>query len=167
LFQWRASEFSLSPQLEKCSKALGEETVLVSNSFEQLNFQELFEKMPIVGYVVDREWRIVAVTDRLLEAIHRSRDAVVGQDVFETFPDNPDNPDADGSAVMRASLERAFLTGETEKLPLQRYDAPPAVPGGAFEERYWLPENVPVAGRDGTIAFVIHTVISASPPSAG
>ena len=137
----------------------------MTTSPEILNFETLFEKMPIVGYVVDRNWRIVAVTDRLLEAIHRPRESVVGQDVFETFPDNPDNPDADGSAVMRVSLERAFSSCKTEKLPLQRYDAPPAEPGGAFEERYWLPENVPVAGQDGSISFVIHTVIAASPNS--
>ena len=136
---------------------------IMTNSNDLVDFQALFEKMPIVGYVVDRGWRIVAVTDRLLEAIHRPREQVIGQDVFETFPDNPDNPDADGSAVMRASLERAFTTGQTEKLPLQRYDAPPAEPGGAFEERYWLPENVPVAGPDGSITLVIHTVIAATP----
>jgi PAS domain-containing protein len=135
----------------------------MTGTHDLVNFQDLFEKMPIVGYVVNREWRIVAVTDRLLEAIHRPREQVVGQDVFETFPDNPDNPDADGSAVMRASLERAFSSGKAEKLPLQRYDAPPAEPGGAFEERYWLPENVPVAGEDGSIAFIIHTVIAANP----
>lgn len=126
-----------------------------------LNFRALFEKMPIIGYVVARDWQIIAVTDRLLDEIHRSRDEVVGSNVFETFPDNPNNPQADGEAVMRASLERAFDTGLTEKLPRQRYDAPPAQPGDAFQERYWHPENVPVPGPDGAVAYVIHTVISA------
>lgn len=129
-----------------------------------LDYRSLFEKMPIIGYVVARDWRIVAVTERLLDAIHRSRDEVVGQDVFETFPDNPDDPNADGSAVMRASLERAFATGASEKLPRQRYDAPPAHDGDAFEERYWHPENVPVTDSAGDVAFVIHTVIDAGNP---
>ena len=127
-----------------------------------IDYRQLFERMPIVGYVVDRQWRIVAVTDRLLEAIHRSRDEVVGADVFETFPDNPDDPGADGAAVMRASLERAFTSGKVEKLPRQRYDAPPARPGDPFEERYWHPENVPVKDESSTVTLVIHTVIDAS-----
>lgn len=127
-----------------------------------LDYRELFEMMPIVGYVVDRDRRIVAVTDRLLQAIHRERHEVVGADVFETFPDNPDNPEADGVEVMRASLDRAFEIGDVEKLPLQRYDAPPARPGDPFEVRYWLPENVPVKDAHGQVVLVIHTVIAAS-----
>lgn len=120
-----------------------------------------FEGTPIIGYVVARDWSVVAVTDRLLEEIGQPRNAVVGRNVFEVFPDNPDNPDADGSAVMRASLERAFASGEAEALPRQRYDAPPSEAGGEFRERYWLPENVPVKAPDGVVAYVIHTVVSA------
>jgi PAS domain-containing protein len=120
-----------------------------------------FEKTPIIGYVVALDWSVVAVTDRLLREIGQPREAVVGRNVFEVFPDNPDDPDADGSAVMRASLERAFTSGEVEVLPRQRYDAPPVEPGGEFRERYWLPENVPVKGPDGAVAYVIHTVVSA------
>jgi PAS domain-containing protein len=120
-----------------------------------------FEKTPIIGYVVALDWSVVAVTDRLLREIGQPREAVVGRNVFEVFPDNPDDPDADGSAVMRASLERAFSSGEAEVLPRQRYDAPPIEPGGEFRERYWLPENVPVKGPDGAVTYVIHTVVSA------
>jgi PAS domain-containing protein len=124
-------------------------------------FQSMFEMTPIIGYVVARDWSVVAVTDLLLREIGRPRDAVVGRNVFEVFPDNPDDPGADGSTVMRASLERAFTTGEAEALPRQRYDAPPIEPGGEFRERYWLPENVPVKGPDGAVAYVIHTVVRA------
>ena len=124
-------------------------------------YRELFEKTPIVGYVVDTDWRLVAATDRLLDEIHRSRDSIIGQDVFAVFPDNPNDPTANGTQVLRASLERAFLTGRSEKLPRQRYDAPPAEEGGEFEERYWLPENVPVHDSDGNVVYVIHTVIAA------
>ncbi|MEW1812381.1 hypothetical protein AB0284_16950 [Pseudarthrobacter phenanthrenivorans] len=125
-------------------------------------YRELFEKMPIIGYVVDTRWRLVAATDRLLDEIHRTRESVVGQDVFSVFPDNPADPNANGSQVLRASLERAVATGRSEKLPRQRYDAPPAQEGGKFEERYWLPENVPVHDERGNVVYVIHTVIAAS-----
>ncbi|MHC5560892.1 hypothetical protein [Kocuria sp. U4B] len=131
------------------------------DTIEATTYRALFEKMPIIGYVVATDWRIVAVTDRLLEEIHRSRESVVDKDVFEVFPDNPNDPTANGAAVLRASLERAFTSGMPEKLPRQRYDAPPAEPGGRFEERYWMPENVPVHDQDGKVAYVIHTVVDA------
>jgi PAS domain-containing protein len=126
-------------------------------------FRTFFEKAPIIGYVVDTDWKIVAVTDRLLDEIHHTRGSMLGKDVFAAFPDNPDDPAANGSAVLRASLERAFTSGKPEKLPRQRYDAPPAEPGGDFQERYWLPENIPVHDEDGSVAYVIHTVVDANP----
>ena len=92
-------------------------------------YRELFDKTPIIGFVVDRNMRIVAMTDRCLSAASLSREDVIGSDVFETFPDNPDDPAADGSQVLRSSLERAFETGQPELLPRQRYDAR-AEPGG-------------------------------------
>lgn len=123
-------------------------------------YRSLFEHTPIVGFVVDEQMRIVAVTDRLLQASGITGEHVLGRDVFEAFPDNPDDPTADGTQVLRSSLERAFTSGEPEKLPRQRYDAR-STPDGPFEERYWLPENVPVRDSHGTVKYVIHTVVSA------
>lgn len=137
----------------------------MTNSGFQIDIQAyraLFEKMPIIGYVVDTQWRLVAATDRLLDDIHRTRESIVGEDVFTVFPDNPADPEANGSQVLRASLERAVETGRSEKLPRQRYDAPPAGVGGKFEERFWMPENVPVHDEAGNVSYVIHTVIAAS-----
>jgi PAS domain-containing protein len=123
-------------------------------------YQAFFEKMPVIAFVVDKERRIVAVTDRLLGGGSNSREALVGKDVFEMFPDNPDDPQANGTEVLRASLDRAFLTGEVEVLPRQRYDA--RAEDGQFVERYWLPENNPVRDADGDVAFVIHSVVDAN-----
>lgn len=122
-------------------------------------YRELFGKMPIIGFVVDDGMRIVEMTERCLTASGFSRDQVIGKDVFETYPDNPDDPNANGTQVLRASLERAFATGEPEQLPRQRYDA--RGPDGAFQEAYWLPENVPVRDELGNVVYVIHTVVDA------
>jgi PAS domain-containing protein len=123
-------------------------------------YRELFEKTPIIGFVVDEQMRIVAITDRCVSASGFVREDVIGRDVFETFPDNPGDPSANGTQVLRTSLERAFATGMPERLPRQRYDAR-AEAGGAFQERYWLPENVPVRDHAGHVAYVIHTVVNA------
>ena len=123
-------------------------------------YRELFDKTPIIGFVVDEQMRIVAITDRCVSASGFVREDVIGRDVFETFPDNPDDPTANGTQVLRESLERAFATGLAERLPRQRYDAR-AEAGGAFQERYWLPENVPVRNDAGHVTYVIHTVVNA------
>lgn len=110
--------------------------------------------------MVDEHVRIVTMTDRCVSASGFSRREVIGRDVFETFPDNPDVATANGAQVLCTSLERAFATGVPEMLPRQRYDVR-SEPGGAFQERYWLPENVPVRDHVGNVAYVIHTVVNA------
>ena len=64
-------------------------------------YRDLFEKTPIIGFVVDAQMRIVAITDRCVSASGFRREDVIGSDVFETFPDNPDDPTADGTQVLR------------------------------------------------------------------
>ena len=123
-------------------------------------YREFFEKSPIIGFVVDEHMRIVTMTDRCLSASGFSRRDVIGRDVFETFPDNPDDATANGTQVLCTSLERAFATGLAERLPGQRYHAC-SEPGGAFQERYWLPENVPIPDHVGKVAYMIHTVVNA------
>jgi PAS domain-containing protein len=122
-------------------------------------FQAFFEKTPIIAYVVDRDMRLVAATDALLTEIGFSRESIEGRDVFDVFPANPADVGGDGVDVLRSSLERAFKTGIAEKLPRQRYDVRSDAEA-PFEERYWLPENVPVKGARGDVQYVIHSVVA-------
>ena len=74
------------------------------------------------------------------------------------FPDNPEDPDATGAANPRASLTRVVATGERDAMAVQKYDIRrPEEEGGAFEERYWSPDNSPVIDGD-KVKYIIHRV---------
>ena len=123
-----------------------------------VDFESIFSASP-AAYVVDMNWRIVAATDAYLAAAMREREALIGMNVFEAFPNNPDDPNANGAEAWRSSLEGVRDSGQTDHMPIQRYDVErPASEGGGFAERYWRPLNAPVFGADGQVRYIIHGV---------
>lgn len=107
--------------------------------------------------VFDRRFRIVEATDAYLAMAGRTREELLGLDVFTAFPDNPRDPDAGGVRALRASLEHVFANGVAERMDLRRYDVQdPAT--GRWHERHWEPLNVPVRDAAGEVVFVIQRV---------
>jgi PAS domain S-box-containing protein len=121
------------------------------------NFMRLFEASPapfLVLAIDAPRFTISEVNDAYLAATARNRKDIIGQSVFEAFPDNPDDPTVKGVDVLRASLERVLATREPDTLPGLRYDVAPT--GGRFEERWWSPVNSPVIGENGEVEAIIH-----------
>jgi signal transduction histidine kinase/CheY-like chemotaxis protein len=123
------------------------------------DYRALFEAAPGSYLVLDRELRIVAVSDAYLAATVTEREAIVGRPLFDVFPDNPDDPDADGTANLRASLERVRRRLLPDAMAVQKYDIRrPESEGGTFEVRYWSPLNTPVLDARGNLAYIVHKV---------
>ena len=122
------------------------------------DFRLLFESAPGLYLVLDCEFQIVAVSDAYLAATMTARDAIVGRDLFDVFPDNPDDPRATGTKNLRASLDTVLRTGTPHTMAVQKYDIRrPASEGGEFEDRYWSAMNTPVFA-DGRLTHIIHRV---------
>lgn len=121
---------------------------------ESIDYSALFAATPAPYLILTTELVICEVNQAYLAATARSRDELLGQHIFDAFPDNPDNPDADGVRNLGASLRRVVATGKPDVLALLRYDVPTG--SGGFEERWWSPFNVPVLADDGSVALVIH-----------
>jgi signal transduction histidine kinase len=83
------------------------------------------------------------------------REEIVGKGLFEVFPDNPEDLEATGERNLRASLLRAFESGERDTMAVQKYDI--RRPEGGFEERWWSPTNTPIV-RDRVVRYMIHRV---------
>ena len=123
------------------------------------DFRTLFEAVPGLYLVLDRNLVIVAVSDAYAQATRTRRDAILGKGLFEIFPDNPDDPGADSVRNLRASLQHVLQSGVADAMPLQKYDIrKPDDEGGGFEARYWSPLNSPVTGADGRVDYIIHRV---------
>jgi signal transduction histidine kinase len=122
------------------------------------DFRILFEQAPAPYLVLARDLTIVAVSEAYLRATMTERERILGQPLFDVFPDNPDEIAANGVSNLRASLERVLAQAQPDTMAVQKYDIRrPASEGGGFEERYWSPVNTPVL-RDGEVAYIIHRV---------
>jgi PAS domain S-box-containing protein len=81
----------------------------------------------------------------------------IGLKLFEAFPDNKENPEATGVKNLTASLMTVLETRKKNIMPLQKYDIynPETA---VFEERFWLPQNIPVLDEAGNVKYIIHSV---------
>ncbi|MEJ0027415.1 MAG: ATP-binding protein [Rhizomicrobium sp.] len=124
-----------------------------------VDFKALFEKSPGLYLVLDPELRIVAASDSYCQAMRIDREAVLGLNIFDVFPENPDREDANAAAEFRASIERVFRLRRPESMPISRYDVRlPQSEGGGLAERYWSPRNVPILDDAGEIRWIVHRV---------
>lgn len=123
-----------------------------------LDFRLLFEQSPDILLVLLPDaprFTMVAATKARFDATHTSPDTI-GRGIFELFPDNPDDPAADGTAKLRASLDRVLATRAPDTMAVQKYDI--RGPDGSFEARYWSPKNLPVLSSSGEVLYILHRV---------
>ncbi|MBX9245351.1 SpoIIE family protein phosphatase [Actinotalea ferrariae] len=113
----------------------------------------LFRSLLTPYLVMSPELVVVEANDAYLRTVGRTREELVGRDVFELFPPTRDALDATGVSRIQRSLERARDTGRPDTMPLQRYDIPDLVHGGVVE-RHWSLISIPVLGDDGRTVLV-------------
>jgi PAS domain S-box-containing protein len=119
----------------------------------------LFETTPGCNLALTPDLTIAAVSDEYLNATMTRREAIVGRALFEVFPDDPADLEATGVSNLRRSLSHVLTQRRPHAMAVQKYPIRrPAAEGGAFEERYWAPVNVPMLGEDGHVAYIIHHV---------
>ncbi len=117
------------------------------------DFRPLFEAAPDLLVVLDAtdEHRFVAASDAYMESIMAAREAIMGQPVFEVFPDDMDDASAASHVALRAALGRVRSTGVAETLPIYRYDIRRTESeGGGMEERHWQTSVQPVFAVAGS-----------------
>lgn len=136
---------------------LSDRTDQVANAPEvDVGWAAIFDALPTPFLVLDTDLRIVAVNRARERVTGTSRADVVGRHLFEAFPDNPEEPDAAATGSLHASLRRVLSTGQTDTMPLQKYDIPTS--DGTFTQRWWSPVNAPVLDDAGRVVLLIHRV---------
>ena len=124
----------------------------------------IFNALPGANLLLAPDLRIMAASDDFLAATLTERATLVGQFLFDAFPDNPQAPEANAVANVRAALAQVLATGQAHEMAPQHYDVPDPAHPGRFVERHWLPRHTPVLDAAGQVQFVIQSVqdISAS-----
>jgi diguanylate cyclase (GGDEF)-like protein len=125
----------------------------VTGDRPDLPYAAIFTATPASLLVLTPDLTICDATDAYLKAVGRSREEVVGRYIFEVFPEAPD-PAGNGVPPLRASLERARDTGQPDTMAVHRFDI--RVVGGQFEERYWIPIQVPILDEHGDTVLLLH-----------
>lgn len=117
-------------------------------------FQVLFETTPGLCLALDPNFFILAASDNYLHATMTRREDIVGQHLFDVFPDNPADVRLTAFRKLRNSLERVVRDRVPDSMDVQRYDI--RRPGGEFEERYWSAVNTPILKENGEVKYIIH-----------
>jgi hypothetical protein len=105
--------------------------------------------------LLDRSFCIRAVNAEYERATLRSRSELVGENIFEAFPDNPRDPHANGNEKLLASFETVLRTKSTVAI-LQRYDIADSANADEFIPKVWLPKNMPVRDGSEVVGIVSH-----------
>lgn len=102
------------------------------------HFQALFRDSPNLYLVMSPELIILGANNAYLRTMRRTADELVGQYVFDVFPEDLGNPGATDAGVLKGSLLRALENGEPDTTSFVRYAIPvETATGTVFEERYW------------------------------
>ena len=119
----------------------------------------LFNALPTPHLLLSPAFVIEAVSDAYLLATLTQRERLVGQYLFDAFPDNPKTPEANGSRNVHASLTQVLATKQPQRIAQQHYDVPDPVRPGQFVERYWQALNAPVLDTKGHVVQIIHAAV--------
>jgi PAS domain S-box-containing protein len=112
--------------------------------------------MPGAVALLTPDGTILDVNDGYLEASGRSREQLLGRNIFDAFPQNPDDPGVLGPGQLRDSFEAVVATGERDVIMPVRYDVEDPGRPGEFEERYWAIINTPMHDRVGRVVMITH-----------
>jgi signal transduction histidine kinase len=118
----------------------------------------VFNAQPGATLLLSSAWQIVAASDDYLAATLTQRDTIIGQYIFDAFPDNPKTPEANAVANVRTSLTQVLATKQPHEMAPQHYDVPDPAQPGRFLERHWLPRHTPVLDGAGQVQFIIQSV---------
>jgi PAS domain-containing protein len=113
----------------------------------QIDYAAVYRQLPIPVVLLTPEFLKADANLAFLHTTGRTREQVLGRNVFDAFQNNPSDPAATGMSDVSASLHRVLATGEPDARALQKYDV--EVPGspGEFAAHYWDP----VSGRSSAL----------------
>lgn len=116
---------------------------------DQVDFRDIFDLSPTPLMLMSTDLVILDMNRSYVEAVGRSRDKLIGRNVFDAFPSSGET-----LRSLKESLLRVIHTGDTDVLPVLRYPIP--LPDeSAVEERYWSCSHIPVRNKRGEVTMIL------------
>lgn len=121
------------------------------------DFQQLFEALPeryVIFDAVEPGFTMVAASDAYLEVTGKTRDQVIGQGLFDVFPDTSDRAVRTGKGELQESLETVIEHKTPDSTGIIRYDL--ANEKGELQTRYWQATHYPLV-EDGECVAILQS----------
>lgn len=134
---------SLDSNIEPCAESGA------VNLDAELDFQAVFNCLPSPFMVMNAKFEIVAMNQAYLDVTMRTRESLIGANVFKAFP-----AEGESRRLLQDSFERVRDQGVVDVLPLLPY---PISGKDGLEERSWSCAHVPIFGKDGKVAYVLQS----------
>ena len=122
----------------------------------EIDHAEVYRQLPGPNVLLTAEFDVADVNQAYLDATGRTREQLVGRNIFGAFPDNPADPHARGIRAGSESMAKVLATGEPDYLSFLKYDIEVPDSPGEYESHYWFVVNAPVFGPDGQVEFIVH-----------
>lgn len=133
---------------------------LVISGALAVDLASAFDASPNPYMMITPEFRFAAMNEAYLKVTGSTRDALIGQNVFDIFDSGPTEAGRENSRQLRASFERVLETGKPDHLAVIRYAIPTVQASGetVLEERFWTATHTPIRDADGQTAYILqHT----------
>lgn len=119
-----------------------------------IDYAAFFRRAPNPDIVLDPELRIIDMNEAYLAVTMSRREAIVGRNLFEAFP-NERTVNDPSVALVRDPLLKALNEGKVDHLAVVEYQIEsPAGP----ETRVWSAIHTPILDEEGRPVFVVqHT----------
>ena len=130
--------------------------VLDEHSFDALAASVVADASADGVLLLDPYFRIRGVNAAYETISMRRRDDMLGELVFDLFPDDPDDPQASGSAQLHASVESAVRQRGSDSMPIVRYDIVDPRDPGVFLPKLWTWTNTSVNDGNEHIGVLLH-----------
>jgi hypothetical protein len=105
--------------------------------------------------LLDRDLRIRGANATYEAVSMRQRDEMLGDVVFDVFPDAPNDPQASGSSELLVSVESAMRRRGTDTMPIFRYDIADPQNPDVFLPKLWTCSSTSVDDGDEQIGVLL------------
>ncbi|MEO1552339.1 MAG: HWE histidine kinase domain-containing protein [Pseudomonadota bacterium] len=107
----------------------------------------IFDGMPNAAMILDTELKFVDANEAYCRAVQRQRSDLIGQYIFDVFPDTPERIEP----VLQ--VFQKTLAGEATQLEAQPYKMERS--DGTIEDRIWQISQFPIRCEKGLVEFLV------------
>ncbi len=119
-----------------------------------------FDASPNPYMLLTPELRYAGMNRAYLAVTGATREALIGQNIFDVFSAGPTEDGRENARQLRASFERVLAENRPDHLALIRYAIPVTREDGTteLEDRFWSATHTPIHDDTGRIVYILqHT----------